>query len=117
MISKQIVLIFFMSFILNIMAVPLANKILSDSEIVPEVSITDDQSYDLYKFLCSNLVHSEEWFSLRHSVQKICLELIATEYSNKSSNKQRRFFALQVGKSLPHQNTDSTNKGFKYGRK
>lgn len=102
---------------MDIMAVPLTHKIKSDLEIVPEISNSDDHTFELYKVLCSNLINSDEWYALSISVQKTCLELITTGYSNNSSNRQRRFFALQVGKSLPHQNTDSTNKGFKYGRK
>lgn len=115
---KHFLLIFSLSSLLSDMiALQLANKFRHDLDIVPDLSLSDEQFNDVYKILCRNLMNSEDWFALKHSAQQACLNLMIAEYKNKSSNKQRRFFALQVGKSLPNQNADSTSKGFKYGRK
>lgn len=117
-ILKQFLLIVCVSsFLSDMIAVPLANQLQSNLEIVPDISMRDEQSNKMYKMLCKYMIDSEDWFTLRHSAQQACVNLIIAEHSEKPSYKQRRFFALQVGKSLPNQNNDITSKGFKYGRK
>ncbi|CAF0866986.1 unnamed protein product [Brachionus calyciflorus] len=68
------------------------------------------------KNLCLNLADSESWKFLTHSIKQACLFLLA-ESDRKFSNRERRFFALQVAKNVPHPNMDTSNKGFKYGKK
>ena len=80
------------------------------------LELTSDEQVDdlvLAKYMCVNLMESDAWSLVKKSVRQICLKL-----ANESSyNRERRFFALQVGKNVPHPNVDTSNKGFKYGRK
>lgn len=68
----------------------------------------------LFKNICKSLIGSDEWYTLDSGLKRKCVYAIMSSSSNQF-NRERRFFALDIGKE--NQLSHKDNKGFKYGRK
>lgn len=84
-----------------------------------------EEELNVLKFVCTNLINSDEWPKLKNTIKEACILVLINQNNNflnnnlnlNNMNRQRRFFALQVGKNNPLMHNEKSNKGFKYGRK
>jgi hypothetical protein len=78
----------------------------------------DQRELIVLKELCARLRNTDEWGIIDENLKYACLLMYLNE-SDSRMNRERRFFALQVGKNTPitSHNDNNSNKGFKYGKK
>lgn len=123
-ISQTAILITISIFLLvvSINAAPLSDLSngFDDNFLIDDDSINKNEQRELFllKELCARLRKTAEWEIVDENIKYTCLMMYLNEKDSRM-NRERRFFALQVGKNAPitsHSDSNS-NKGFKYGKK
>jgi len=87
----------------------------SNENLATWVRSKDVQHNSLRDF-CEYYFNSEEWFNLRQQVRDDCVILLSNYQTALKFDRERRFFALHVGKTNNQMNSETSNKGFKYGK-
>jgi hypothetical protein len=77
---------------------------------------TKDVQHNSLRDFCEYYFNSEEWFNLRQQVRDDCIILLSNYQTALKFDRERRFFALHVGKANNQMNSETSNKGFKYGK-